>query len=400
MAALAMSWSLFKPAAQAADTNQLDTLVSANTSFGFRLLRQLSRDQPGANVFISPYSIATVLQVLRNGARGRTEEELQQVLEMSKLEVANMNEAVKSLAQKLSDCQTNVVLNIANALWYRKGKELIDRFKNANAEFFHSTLMPLDFADAASLKIMNDWAAENTSGRIKAIIQPPIPMDTAMVIANAIYFKGTWLNPFDPRQTRSSTFHLSDGREESVAMMQQSRSFSYQKGNAFEAVQLPYAGRQLLMQVFLPATNSSLQALLGQITEDSWSKQILPGFRERRGSLVLPRFTLHYGAELRPALAALGLTSAFRPDADFSGMSASQLYVSQVKHQSFVEVNEKGTEAAAVTTGVVALASFQPEPPFEMVVDRPFLFVISEQQTKCVLFIGVVFQPELASKPG
>jgi serpin B len=240
---------------------------------------------------------------------------------------------------------------------------------------------------------MNDWAAENTSGRIKTIIQPPIPPEMAMVIANAIYFKGTWLNQFDPKRTSPRPFHSVDGRDEPVPMMQQIRTFSYQETNGFQVVQLPYAGRQLQMQVFLPSTNSSVQALLGQLTANSWRQEILPGFRERRGTFVLPRFTMRYGADLRTPLAALGIKSAFSQGADFSAMSSSPLYVSEVKHQSFVEVNEQGTEAAAVTTGVVALASFQQEPPpFQMIVDRPFLFAISEQQSKCILFIGVVWK--------
>jgi len=388
---LVMSWSLFKTAAQTAEENRLETLVAGDIEFGFRLLQQLTREQPDANVFISPYSVATVLQVLQNGARGRTAEELQQALGTGDLTLENMNLAAESLAAQLSSAKTNVLLNIANALWYRRGAELNDEFKNVNARSYQATTSALDFTDSRSAQIMNDWAAANTSGRIKTIIQPPIRPDTAMVIANAIYFKGTWFNQFDPKRTAARPFHAIDGRDEPVPMMQQTRAFSYQETNGFQAVQLSYVGRQLQMQVFLPATNSSVEALLGRLTANSWRQEILPGFRERRGTLVLPRFTMRYGADLRAPLAALGIKNAFGQGADFSGMSASPLYVSEVKHQSFVEVNEQGTEAAAVTTGVVALASFQHEPPpFQMVVDRPFLFAISEQQSHCILFIGVV----------
>jgi serpin B len=392
-----MSWSIFKAAAQPADTNQLDKLVSADTGFGFRLLHQLTREDPSGNIFISPYSIATVLQVLQNGARGPTAQELQQALGTGNLGLQDMNLAADALAERLSSCQTNVQLNIANALWYRRGAELNKEFRNANTRFYHATLNALDFNDARGAQVMNDWAAENTSGRIKTIIQPPIPPDTAMVIANAIYFKGTWLDQFNPKQTRPRPFLSADSSDEPVPMMQQTRSFSYQEGNGFQAVQLPYAGRQLQMQVFLPATNSTVEALLGQITADSWRQEILPKFSDRRGTLMLPRFTMRYGTDLRKALSALGVKSALTEQADFSGMSSTPLYVSEVKHQSFVEVNEQGTEAAAVTTGVMALASFKNEPPpFLMIVDRPFLFVISEQQTKSALFIGVVFKPEKA----
>jgi len=393
MAVLVMSWSLFRSAAQNVQENGLDTLVSGDTAFAFRLLHQLIHEQPDANVFISPYSIATVLHVLENGAQGRTAEELAQALGTSNLKLENMNLAAQSLAQQLSSTKTNALLNIANAIWYRAGAQLNDEFKNANTRFYQATLSALDFSDSRSAQTMNDWAADNTSGRIKTIIQPPIPPDTAMVIANAIYFKGTWLNQFDPKRTSPRPFHSVDGRDEPVPMMQQVRAFSYQETNDFQVVQLPYAGRQLQMQVFLPSTNSTVQALLGRLTANSWRQVILPGFRERRGTLVLPRFTMRYGADLRTSLAVLGIKSAFSQRADFSAMSSSPLYVSEVKHQSFVEVHEQGTEAAAVTTGVVALASFQQEPPpFQMIVDRPFLFAISEQQSKCILFIGVVLK--------
>ena len=399
--ALAISWSLFKMEAQITDANPMNALVSANNGFGLHLLSQLVRENPRANVFIAPQSIATVLQVLLNGARSRTAAELQQVLGTSNLSLEDMNLAAENLAERLASSQTNVALNIANALWYRRGVEVKEGFKNANTRFFHATLSALDFDNPQCVQIMNDWAAKNTSGRIKGIIEPPIEPTTSMIIANAIYFKGNWLNQFDSKQTRPRPFHCPDGRDKQAPMMQQSRIFSYREGNAFQAVQLPYFGRELQMQVLLPATNSSVEALLAQIAMDSGRRTFLSGFNDRHGTLMLPRFTMHYSAELVPSLSALGIRSAFNPQqADFSAISSLQLYVSKVKHQSFVEVNEQGTEAAAVTTGIVALTSAQPmgPPPFQMVVDRPFLFVISERQTRSILFIGVAFEPASAGE--
>ena len=148
------------------------------------------------------------------------------------------------------------------------------------------------------------------------------------------------------------------------------------------------------MEIVLPETNSTLEAFVGQLDAQSWLEALLPGFRENKGTLMLPRFKLRYGAELKQPLTALGLRSALSPEADFSGMSPSRLFLSEVKHQSFVEINEQGTEAAAATTGVMSLASVQHQPPpFQMIVDRPFLFLISDQQTKSILFVGLVFNP-------
>ncbi len=176
-------------------------------------------------------------------------------------------------------------------------------------------------------------------------------------------------------------------------MMEMTRRFSYQQSADFQAVQLPYRGGRLRMHLLLPATNSSLEAMVGRLNDNFWHNSVLPAYRDRRGTVVLPRFTLRFEAELKPSLLALGLRRAWATDADFSGVSAARLYLSRVKHQSFVEVNEVGTEAAAVTSAVMALASFPTEPPFQMTVDRPFLCVISDQVTGSILFLAAVFDP-------
>jgi serpin B len=305
-----------------------------------------------------------------------------------------VNEAYENLAQTISSAETNVTLNIANALWYRTGSELNPEFAAINQKFYRGTLGALDFTNPRSAQAMNEWASQNTHGKIQTIMQPPIPENTAIVLANAIYFKGTWSDPFDSKQTKERPFHSLPKSEQQLPMMTQTRSFSYQQGNGFQAVQLAYVGKRLHMQVFLPETNSSVEALLDRMDADFWRRIILPGFRSSRGTLVMPRFKLRFGAELKSTLALMGLKAALGPGADFSGMSSARLYLSEIKHQSFVEVNEEGTEAAAVTTGVMALASIHnPPPPFQMVVDRPFLFLITDTVTNSILFLGVVHDP-------
>lgn len=371
-----------------------EQLVSANTGFGFRLLKQLAAERPGANTFISPYSISTVLEMVSTGARGQTLEELRQVLGLDVLRPDGLGPAYDAVNQSIGTARTNLALNIANAIWYRSDAPLDADFAAVNEKYYHAELAGLDFSAPASIQKINQWAAQNTEGKIQTILQPPIPGDTAIVLANAIYFKGTWLDQFDPKLTRERGFHLADGTERQVQMMAQTRTFSYQEGAGFQAVQLFYAGKRLEMEIFLPNANSTLAALLEQLNSGSWQNHWLPGFGQHKGTLVLPRLNIRYNADLKRPLSAMGLRSALSPAADFSGMSSSRLYLSQIKHQSFVEVNEQGTEAAAVTTGVMALASMRnAPPPFQMVVDRPFLFLISDQQTKSVLFLGLVFDP-------
>ena len=369
-------------------------LASADTGFAFGLVKELAREQPAKNVFISPYSISTVLQMVCNGAASSTRQEMASVLGTSGLEAQALNQACKGLDQSIRSAQSNVVLSIANAIWYRVGVELRPTFVSVNQDFFGAKMGALDFTDPQTSGIINAWADENTHGRIKQIISGSIPSDAQVILANAIYFKGSWERKFDPTATKERAFHLQDGRQPQVAMMQQSGEFQYQDGKGCQAVRLPYAGWRLGMYVLLPEAGSSVEKLLASVDAQSWQNQLRRQFRSRKGSLLLPRFKLEYGAELKRPLAALGMTLPLSRGADFSSMSPTPLYLSEVRHKSFAEVNEEGTEAAAVTVATMTPSSMQrPAPPFEMVVDRPFLFMIEDNLTNAILFVGVVFDP-------
>ncbi len=369
-------------------------LASADTGFAFTLCNELAREQPAKNVFISPYSISTVLQMVCNGAAGNTRQDMARVLGTSGLEKEALNRACKALDESVRSAESNVVLNIANAIWYRTGVELRPEFVSLNKDYFGATMDALDFNDPRSSGIMNAWADKHTHGRIRKIVAGRLPRDTEVLLANAIYFKGKWERKFDAKLTKERAFNLSDGRQKQMPMMQQSGEFEYHEGAGCQAVRLPYAGRRLGMYVLLPEPGSSVEKLLGTLNAESWENQIRRQLLERKGSLVLPRFKLEYRAELKPALTALGMALPFSRAADFSDMSSIPLYLSAVKHNSFVEVNEQGTEAAAVTTATMKMLAIQrPAPPFEMVVDRPFLFVIEDNLTRTVLFMGAVFDP-------
>jgi serpin B len=382
----------------AASPTDRSSLVSADTGFAFGLLKELVKEQPANNVFISPHSISTVLQMVCNGAAGTTRDQIAQVLGTGGLEPAVLNQAYQDLNTSVRSAQTNVALNIANAIWYSAGIEVKPAFASLNKEFYGATMDALDFANPRAAGIVNAWAEKNTAGRIKNIIAGRLPGDTRMLLANAIYFKGSWDRKFDPKATKERPFHLITGGQKQTPMMPQSGEFEYQQGNGCQAVRLPYAGRRLGMYVLLPEPGSNVNTLLATLTDQVWQNQLLRQLRRRKGTIVLPRFKLEYGAELKPSLQALGLTLPFSRTADFSGMSASPLFLSAVKHKSFVEVNEEGTEAAAATVGIISMAVVRPvTPPFEMIVDRPFLFVIADNLTRAILFIGVVFEPASVS---
>jgi serpin B len=379
----------------AASLTDQQALAAANNGFAFKLLKQLAKDQPVANIFISPYSASTVLQMVGNGAAGQTKAEMQQVLGTTGLSSDAVNAANKDIAQSLNSGNTNVILTTANAIWYRKGATVKPDFIACNQQFFGATVDALNFLDPHSVDIINGWASDKTHGRISHLADGMISRDTQLFLANAVYFKGKWSEPFDVKDTKDRPFHLRGGSQKNVPMMTQTKTFTYRRGTDYQAVRLPYQSENLAMYVFLPDTNSSPEKLLGIMTGDSWQRVTKPGFSEKEGTVVLPKFKLEYSVELNQPLQALGMKTAFDPvGADFSGI-APQLFISAARQKTFVEVKEEGTEAAAVTGIAMETSAMMVPPPnpFQMIVDRPFLFLIEDNQTGTILFMGVMFNP-------
>ena len=378
----------------AASPADQEKLASANTGFAFDLLKQIVKEQPDTNVFISPFSVSTALQMVANGAAGETKAEMQRVLKTAGLPAGTLNSACKDLNQSLNS-QPGVILNLANAIWYKKEIRLKPEFVSVNQQFFQADLGGVDFTKPESAQTINNWADKSTRGKIKQVVRWPFDPLTRVILANAIYFKGKWDRPFDKQATKDHAFNvLPGGTPKPVPMMWQRGHFSYQQGDGFQAVRLPYAGGHLQMYLFLPDTNSSPTKLLAGMDNDTWRDKILPQFQDKEGTLALPRFKLDYGVTLNDPLKALGLRQAFAVDADFSAMADEPLFVSEVKQKSYVEVNEEGTEAAAVTTVTMSLSAMPaPAIRFKMIVDRPFLFVIGDDSTKSILFMGVIYDP-------
>ena len=367
-------------------------LAAANSGFGFDLFQQIVREQPDTNLFISPFSVSTVLQMIANGAVGATKHELDRVLHTDVLPAGSLNAASEGLNQSLNS-QTNVILELANAIWYQQGIPLKPGFVSVNREFFQAELGAVDFARPASAQTINHWADQSTHGKIQDVVRWPFESATRVVLANAIYFKGKWERPFDKQETRPHAFYPASGGEKEVPTMWRHGQFAHQRSDDFQAVQLPYAGGRLCLDVYLPDADSSLTKLLARFNSAPERSKMLEGFLDREGTLALPRFKLEYDITLNDPLQALGIKRAFH-GGDFSAMSDESLEVSEVKQKSYVEVNEEGTEAAAVTVGMMrATAVLRPQKPFEMIVDRPFFFVIKDTQTKSILFMGVVCDP-------
>jgi serine protease inhibitor len=373
-------------------------LVAANTRFGLNLFAQLRKETPDQNLFISPSSIAFALTMAYNGAAGGTRAAMTKGLELGALTVEEADRANAALREGLLNPDPEVRLSIANSLWAKKGVEFERSFIAANQKYFAAELATLDFANPRAADTINAWVSKNTQGKIREIVQNPIDGATMLFLINAVYFKGRWTDIFDEKDTKDEPFTLLAGGTKKVPLMSQSGEYRYAETDAFQAISLPYGKERVSMYVFLPAKASSLAKLCDSLTPEAWGDWISQ-MREREGTIKLPRFRTECDLTLNDSLKALGMADAFEPGkANFSAMCSKvqPLWISEVKHKTFVEVNEVGTEAAAVTSIAMAGAAApekQPPPPFVMVVDRPFLCAIRDNQTGTVLFLGAIVEP-------
>jgi len=366
-------------------------LVAANTKFGFNLLNTLTKQQPNQNIFISPTSVALALSMTYNGVRGETQQEMTKVLELTGMTPQEINAANQALQNSLQKVDPTVQVSIANSLWAKQGFSLKPEFQQTNQEYYKANLTQVDFTNPQAASIINNWVSQKTQGKIDRIVDQISP-DQVLFLINAIYFKGNWETPFDKSKTTNKTFSLPDGSSKQHPMMSQAGIYGYYETDKFQAVSLPYGEEGgLAMYIFLPDSNSNLATFLQQLTPENWNQwmQILK-LRREDGSIKIPRFKMEYEVELNSTLIALGMAGIFDiSKADFSPMTEDNVAVDSVKHKTFVEVNEEGTEAAAVTS---MGASFGPA--FQMNVNRPFFCAIGDKTTGTILFMGTIVDPQ------
>ncbi|MGI0490427.1 serpin family protein [Alkalinema pantanalense CENA528] len=367
-------------------------LIAANTRFGFNLLAAVRQSDRSRNVFISPSSVAISLSMLYNGAAGETQKAMSEALQLQDLSLDAVNAANETLKTRLESDNAKVKLTIANSLWAKQGISFNNEFLSRNQKFYQAKVSSLNFADPKSPQVINNWVKRNTNGRIEKIVDRLNPEDVLYLI-NAIYFKGNWEKPFDKQQTREQPFQLANGQPKKHPMMQQFGKYPYYETNDFQAISLPYSDRHLSLYVFLPKQGKMLDTWAESLTAENWERW-RQQFSKRDGEIVLPRFKLEYSTELKDALTALGMKPAFIPGvADFSNLSDRSTFIGQVKHKTFVEVNEEGTEAAGVTSIGIGTTSIPKNPPFQIVVDRPFFCMLYDQQTETILFMGTIVDP-------
>ena len=369
--------------------------VSGNTHFACELYAKL-REQEG-NLFFSPYSISSALAMTYAGARGNTAAEMKKSLRFIVAD-GDLHPAFASLTKALNEGGKggSYELAVANALWGQKDYAFLPDFLALNRKHYGAGLELVDFAGATEKArgTINAWVERQTREKIKDLLKPGIltPL-TRLVLTNAIYFKGDWAKQFKKEATREAPFQVTPGKSVKVPTMNQTEKFGYMETPDLQALSLPYEGEALSMVVFLPKKADGLAAFEKSLTAENLAKW-LPRLRTRRVAVSLPRFKVTAEFGLKPTLEAMGMKDAFTMAADFSGMEPKkELYISAIVHKAFVDVNEEGTEAAAATAVVMTLKS-APARPLVFKADHPFVFVIREDKTGSVLFMGRVANPK------
>jgi len=374
-------------------------LAEGNSAFAFELYQALKGEE--GNLFYSPYSISLALAMTYAGARGETAQQmadtLQFLLDQDKLHPA-FNWLDAELAKRGEGAAgkdgEGFRLNIVNAIWGQKDYEFLSSFLDVLAENYGAGLRILDFITETekSRVTINDWVSDQTEERIEDLIpQGAIGELTRLVLTNAIYFNAAWKYPFNKDMTANSPFYLLDGGQVIVPMMKQTESFGYAEGEGYQAVELLYDGGELSMVILLPEAGkfeAFEEGLQAQQVSD-----IISDLQLTEVALMMPQFEFDSEFSLKDTLAEMGMPIAFSSGADFSGMTGDpELFISDVVHKAFVAVDEAGTEAAAATAVIMDLTAV-PEPPVEVTLDRPFIFLIRDIDTGAVLFVGRVMNP-------
>jgi serine protease inhibitor len=370
-------------------------LVSANTRFGIKLYSEVAKESAGKNVFISPASVGLALAMTYNGAAGETKQGMERALEIQGMNHQELNRAYAALRKALESPDPKVLLSIANSLWAKKGVTFNPDFIQRNRQYYGAEITDLDFGDPSAPATINSWVSDKTKGKITRIVDNIDPQSVLFLI-NAIYFKGAWTREFDKKLTKDHPFTNGAGRQKQHPLMHQSGDYSYYEDKDFQAVSLPYGAGRVSMYIFLPAKESSLTEFHTRLSAANWERW-MDRFSKTKGDIAVPRFKVEYEVTLNDALKALGMGVAFDPQrADFSGIlrTSENAFISRVKHKSFAEVNEEGTEAAAATSVEVTVASaMRPQKPFRMIVDRPFFYAIRDNRTGTLLFLGSITDP-------
>jgi serine protease inhibitor len=372
-------------------------VVAADNRFAFALFHAVvTQESPDSNLFLSPLSVGMALGMTVNGAAGRTRDSMLAALQLSGMAMDDVNRGYRGVIDLLRGLDPGVEFTLANSIWYRNTIQPGQPFLDAARLWFDARVSALDFASPSAVQTINDWVSAQTRGKIPTIVDD-IPDSVIMYLINAIYFKGSWTQQFDPALTRDAQFTLRGGSAVTAPTMEHRDAAPalYTSQDGVTVVDLPYGGRAFAMTIVLPPAASGIDSLVEGLTQERWDGW-MAALDSAEVVVVMPKFRLTFERELKPYLEALGMGVAFAcGEADFTPLfpaAGTQTCITRVKHKTYVDVYEEGTEAAAVTSVEVGVTSV-PAGPLRIVVDRPFVVAIRERLTGTILFLGRVTNP-------
>ncbi len=365
-------------------------VVERSNLFAFDIVKEINKHSINQNLFISPLSLYMALGMTYNGADGTTKEAMAQTLHIEGMSDIDFNKSAKSLIQLLTSLDPGLVMKIANSIWIRQGFFVESNFTTTNKNYFNATVSDIDLNDPNAVNILNDWVSINTEGYIPKLIDF-ISKDVVMYLINAVYFDGKWTYTFDKNLTYTTDFRLPDGSLKPSQMMKQQNEYNFYSGALFTAVDIPYGNENFCFTLILPNENMDVESLIAALNPDDWDK-ISNEFHKETVNISIPKFKFQHDVEkLDAVLKQLGMGICYNNGvADFTRINKEGgLSISEVKHKTYIEVDEEGSKAAAATSVAIVKTSL----PNPIICNRPFIFLIRENNSQSILFIGKVTDP-------
>lgn len=367
-------------------------IVEDQNDFAFKLFASLyetSTDQ-SKNMLISPFSVHCALGMLSNGAVGETKTGILSAMQLGGYEQSEVNDYFQKMIQGLVGADPAVLFETANSIWYNKNIRLKDDFVRSTKKQYEAEITSLDFSNASSVARINDWCKKKTKGKIPKIIDEVYPQAIAYLL-NAVYFKARWQSVFSEQKTSKAPFYLENGQTSTVDFMHKDGSFYSYSDELFSTIALPYSTGTYYMRLIVPAESASLKEVVTALSKRGYLADCLQKSEVRDVELSLPRFEIESDNELKEALSMMGMNASFNlQQADFSDLADNSFIVSGVKHSACFKVDEEGSEGAAVTAIMTDGAFIEPHEKLILKADRPFLFMVTENETGAILFMGKV----------
>ena len=382
------------PDASSVEEKQIEEMSAASNALGFSTLTELHKSKGKQdNIFVSPTSLYSALLLVYNGASGETKEDFSELLDITEWTDEEVNEAMYVLSNRLWKDTDEMEVTAANSLWLADTYTFQADYTESMETYFDAHMEAIDKTDDASAGKINKWVQKETNDKIEKIIEPPLQSNFVALLVNVLYFNGNWQFEFPEESTKDDTFFASD-KDIEVPFMQLEEELAYMENDDVEAVQLPYGEGEMMMEVYVPKEDKDMPDFLTSTLPEQ-RKNWQDAFKKETGTVHMPKFELEYDIVLNDVLQELGLEHAFSDQADFSSLveESDALRISEVKQKTFLDVDEKGTEAAAATSVEIEETSLIIDDEFDMYIDRPFVFTITDTETDTILFLGKIEEP-------